>query len=186
VNRSGLIAGVVFSLPLIGCATAPAATERNQTDRVLVSGDGTLGTLHSYQDPGVTVAKYKSARTVVVPVLKDAYEELGIPVKVADPVSGQVGNNFFVKHWKLGDQLLSHYLLCGNTSTGPAADNYKITMSVLSVVSADSTGSKVNTIVQARADDTAGSSGSVQCQTTGYLEADLNRILLRRLGDREL
>ena len=182
----GLMAGVFAGLALSGCVSAPPATERNQTDRVLVSGDGAIGTLHSYEDPGVTVARYKSARTVVVPILKAAYEELGIPVKVADPVSGQVGNNFFVKHWKLGDQLLSHYLLCGNSSTGPAADSYKITLSVLSVVSPDSSGSKVNTIVQARADDTAGSSGSVQCQTTGYLENDLYRILLRRLGDREL
>jgi hypothetical protein len=175
-----------FCLALNGCASVPPPTERNQTDRVLVSGDGSLGTLHSYQDPGVTVATYKSPRPVVVQILKDTYEELKIPVKVADPVSGQVGNNYFVKHWKLGDELLSHYLLCGNNSTGPVADNYKITMSVLSVVSANGTGSKVNTIVQARADDAAGSSGSIQCQSTGYLEADLFRILLRRLGDREL
>jgi hypothetical protein len=66
------------------------------------------------------------------------------------------------------------------------ADNYKITLSVLSVVSPNTTGSKVNTIVQARADSEAGSSGSIQCQTTGYLENDLHRVLLRRLGDREL
>jgi hypothetical protein len=186
MNKAGLIAGTVLGLTLGACASAPPATERNQTDKILVSGDGTLGTLHSYQDPGVSVAKYKSPRNVVVPALKEAYEELGIPVKVADAVSGQVGNNFFVKHWKLGDQALSHYLQCGNSSTGPAADNYKITLSVLSLVSPDSAGSKVNTVVQARADDSAGSSGSVQCQTTGFLESDLNRILLRRLGDREL
>jgi hypothetical protein len=177
---------VAVSIILAGCASAPPATERNQVDKVLVSGDGAIGNLHSYQDPAVTAATYKSPRTAVVPVLKDAYEELGIPVKVADPISGQVGNNFFVKNWRLGNQSLSHYLLCGNTSTGPVADNYKITMSVLSVVSANGTGSKVNTIVQARADDAAGSSGSIQCQTTGLLETDLHRILLRRLGDKEL
>ena len=186
MTRIAPIAGAVLCLCVNGCASAPPPTERGQVDRVLVSGDGGIGTIHSYKDPGVTVATFKSPRTVVVPILKAAYEELAIPVKVADPTTGQVGNNFFIKTFRLGKQPLSHYLICGDNSAGPVADNYKITMSVLSVVSANGSGSSVNTIVQARADSEAGSSGSIQCQTTGYLEDDLHRVLLRRLGDREL
>lgn len=178
-----IFAGAVFSLTLAACASTPP-TERNQVDKVLVSTDA--GPLHSSEDARVYAAEFKSARGVVVPILRDAYEEMGIAVKVADPVTGQVGNNFFVKHGELGSTPLSRYITCGNTQTGPAADNYKVTLSVVSLVSASGTGSKVNTYVQARADNSAGSSGSVKCESVGTLEAQLHRILLRRLGDREL
>jgi hypothetical protein len=40
--------------------------------------------------------------------------------------------------------------------------------------------------VAARADDAAGSSGSLSCRSIGTLELALHRVLVRRLGDREI
>ena len=181
--RNGILGIAAAWLTAAACASTPP-TERNQADKVLVSTD--QGPLHTSEDARVYTADYKSAPSVVVPILRDAYEELGIVVKVADPRTGQVGNNFFVKHGQLGSTPLSRYITCGTTQTGPAADNYKITLSVVSLVSPSGTGSKVDTHVQARADDSAGSSGSIRCESVGTLESQIHRVLLRRLGDREL
>lgn len=171
------------ALLITACASA-TATPPTQIDRVIVSSDA--GTLRAYEGVPKVAATLKSPPAIVLPVLRDAYSELGIEVKVFDAASGTVGNRYFIKSYKLGGVPLSRYLDCGRTITGPAADNYKVTMSVLSVVTRDGTGSKIETLVTGRADDAAGFSGSLSCSTIGTLEAELHRVLLRRLGDREL
>jgi hypothetical protein len=177
------LAAVVAAAFVLGaCATAPAPGA-NETDKVLASTE--LGPIHGSRDARVDTANFKSPRSVVVAVLKEAYEELGIPVKVADPVSGQVGNNYFSKTGHLGSVPLSRYVSCGNTITGPAADNYRVTLSVLSAVSGTASGTHVETHVTGRADADSGS-GSLQCESMNTLEEELHRVLLRRLGDREL
>ncbi|HUQ99241.1 MAG TPA: hypothetical protein VM166_07295 [Gemmatimonadaceae bacterium] len=182
MSRSRLAGVGVAALVLGACATAPAP-EAKDRDKVLVSTE--LGAIHSNRDVRIARANLKSPRTVVVAVLKDAYEELGIPVKVADPVTGQVGNNYFSKTGHLGSVPLSRYVSCGSTLTGPAADNYRVTLSVLSVVGATGAGSHVETHLTARADPETGN-GSLQCESMNTLEEEIHRVLLRRLGDREL
>jgi len=168
---------------LAGCASANTAPPP-QRDRVVVAGDAV--TIRSHEEIPITATTVKSKPDKVLPVLRDSYEELGIKVQVFDAAGtagGQVGNRFFVKSYRLGDTPLSRYLDCGGTITGPAADNYKVTMSVLSVVSPSGTGSMVQTNVTARADDVAASGGSLSCRSIGMLEAALHRILVRRLGE---
>jgi hypothetical protein len=53
------------------------------------------------------------------------------------------------------------------------------------MVGATGAGSRVETRVTARADADAGT-GSIQCESINTLEEELHRVLLRRLGDREL
>ncbi len=166
-----------------GCATTQTSPAP-QTDRVVVATEDR--TIHSHEDVPITAVTVKSKPEVVLSVLRGSYEELGIKVQVFDSTGatgGQVGNRYFIKSYKLGDAPLSRYLDCGNTITGPAADNYKVTMSILSVVSPSGTGSSVQTHVAARADDVAASGGSLSCRSIGTLEAALHRVLVRRLGE---
>lgn len=178
--RAALCTG--FALSLTACASAPT-TPSNTVDRVIVQSDA--GTVRANEAVPKVAATVKSAPSVVLPILRDTYSELGIEPKVFDAASGAVGNRYFSKSYRLGDAPLSRYLDCGGTLTGPAADNYKITMSVVSVVRPNGTGSRIETLVSARADDAA-SSNTRSCSTNGTLEAELYRVLLRRLGDREL
>jgi hypothetical protein len=171
-----------FALSLTACASA-TTTPSNTVDRVIVQSDA--GTVRANEAVPKVAATVKSAPSVVLPILRDTYSELGIEPKVFDAATGAVGNRYFFKSYRLGDAPLSRYFDCGGTLTGPAADNYKITMSVVSVVRPNGTGSKIETLVSARADDAA-SSNSRSCSTNGMLEAELYRILVRRLGDREL
>jgi hypothetical protein len=182
MNRIRSTGYIVFAVSLSACTSATTAGP-NTVDRVIVQTDA--GTVRANEALPKVAATVKSAPAVVLPILRDTYSELGIDAKVFDPATGAVGNRYFVKSYRLEDAALSKYLDCGGTITGPAADNYKITMSVLSVVSPNGAGSKIETLVSARADDAAGGS-SLSCTTLGTLEAQLYRVLVRRLGDREL
>jgi hypothetical protein len=181
MNRAISTGYTAFALSLSACASA--STTPNTVDRVIVQSDA--GTVRANEAVPKVAATVKSPPSVVLPILRDTYSELGIEPKVFDSSTGAVGNRYFVKSYRLGDVALSKYIDCGGTITGPAADNYKITMSVLSVVRPNGTGSKIETLVSARADDAAGGS-SLSCSTIGTLEAQLYRVLVRRLGDREL
>ena len=179
--RVGRVAYTFFALN--GCATTQT-TPAPQTDRIVVATEDR--TIRSHEDIPITAVAVKSKPEAVLPVLRGSYEELGIKVQIFDSAGasgGQVGNKYFIKSYKLRDTPLSRYLDCGNTVTGPAADNYKVTMSVLSVVMPSGTGSSVQTHVAARADDVAASGGSLSCRSIGTLEAALHRVLVRRLGE---
>ena len=182
MGRSRPAIYIGMTLVLSGCASANV-TPPSQVDRVIVSSDA--GTIRAQEELPTSATTVKSTPAKVLPALRGAYDELGIKVQIFDSTSsgGRVGNRYFVKSFKLGDTPLSRYLDCGGTITGPAADNYKVTMSVISVVSASDSGSTVHTRVGARADDAAGSSGSLSCRSIGTLEAALHRVLVRRLGE---
>jgi hypothetical protein len=182
VIRFRTLASIGWALVPAACASTNASTP-TQVDRVIVSSDA--GTIRSHEEIPTASTTVKSTPAQVFPALRGAYEELGIKVVVFDSsgVGGRVGNPYFVKTSRLGNTPLSRYLDCGGTITGPAADNYKVTMSVLSVVSASGSGSAVHTRVSARADNAAASGGSLSCLPIGTLEAALHRVLVRRLGE---
>lgn len=168
------------SLALTACVTG-ATTTPSQIDRVVVSSDA--GDVHSYEDvPRVSVS-VRAAPEAVLVALRGTYTELGIEEKLSGPSTRKVGNSYFSKTSRLGGVPLSRYIDCGSTMTGPAADNYPVTMSLVSLVAPEGTGSKVETLFSARAAGASSSSGSLSCRTRGTLEAQLNRILVRRLGE---
>ena len=163
------------------CATPQTSTPA-QTERVIAVSD--QGAIRSTEDLRPATATVAAKPEVVIPALRDSYEELGIKVDVyqVGAGTGQVGNRYFIKTFRLGKAPLSTYLDCGRTMTGAAADDYKITMSVLSTVSAVGDSSAVHTRASARADPTAAAGGSVSCRSIGTLESALHQALMRRLG----
>ena len=172
---------VVGSACLSGaCATTQAPSP--PSDRVVATTDE--GLIRSAGERAFAPAKVSAKPADVVAALRDAYEELGIKVEILPPAGatgGQVGNRYFVKSYRLGKAPLSTYLDCGSTMTGPAADNYKITMSVVSTVSAEGEGSSVQTSVVAKADAAAGGN-SLSCRSIGTLESAIHQALEQKLG----
>ena len=165
----------------LACATT--STPTTQSERVVAISDA--GSLRTPDEAPVAAAVLAGKPDKVFSALRETYEELGIKVNILEPAGangGHLGNRYFIKNSRLGKVPLSQYLDCGNTMTGPAADNYKITMSVQSVVSAAPDGSSVNTRVAARADPPAAGGGSLACRSIGTLEAEIHRMLRTRLG----
>ena len=119
--------------------------------------------------------------------LKAVYAELGVPPATSDPATGQVGNPNFWKTRRLGKEAISTYLNCGDTFNGAAADNYRVYISLISMVRPDGRGgSELETAFSALAQNMEGTAGDrVACGTTGRLEEQIRRSLLLKAGASE-
>jgi hypothetical protein len=116
--------------------------------------------------------------------LKPVYEELGVPIALNDPSTGRFGNPEFWKTRRLGTEPISSYLNCGSTILGPAADNYRVYMAVISLVRPDGHGeTDLETAFTGHARNMEGTTSDlVACGTTGRLEDLIKKRLLERLG----
>ena len=155
----------------------PQLTERS----VSISGAGEYG-MTIFNEPGV------ASRTVGVPwrlvwgALEDAYAEMEVEVTYADPATRQMGNTGY-RVRRIEGQRVSTYLDCGMGLTGPNADNYDVTLSImtrLDPATGDST--RIETTVDGSAKARATSGNSVHCRSRGELElrvaAHIQRMLL--------
>jgi len=116
--------------------------------------------------------------------LRAVYEEIGIPISTMDAAAGRIGNADFWKTRTLGNEAMSTYLHCGESFMGPAADNYRIYISLVSVVRSDGKGaSELETAFAATARNMEGTAGTrVACGTTGRLEDRIRKSVLLKLG----
>ena len=147
---------------------------------MLASGPGE-GAIHDRQLAVAQDTVYQSPPLIVLPVLRSVYDDLGIEVKLYDPNTGEVGNRSFSKMYRLAGQPISKYVGCGNSAAGSAADNYRITMSIVSHVIPVGGGSRIETALTATADDVASSKGHLACETLGQLETRIHDELARKL-----
>ncbi len=172
--RSGILR-VAFALVLTACATSAASTP---SDRVLATSDaGVIRDYDSFASPPVNIPALPDS---VYPVLTAIYKELGIEIEVYDPPSGEIGNKSFSKTYRLGSTALHEFVGCGSTMTGPAADSYRVQMSLVTHLKGSANGTTAQTVLTARAADTGSSKGWVSCLTTGVLEARVNKALAAR------
>jgi len=134
--------------------------------------------------PPNTKAHLPVSPSRVFDALKSVYEELGVPPAINDPATGRFGNTDFWKTRKLGTEPISHYLNCGESIMGPAADNYRIYFSVISQVHPDGKGeTDLETSFTAQARNMEGTtSDRVACGTTGRLEELIRQRLIEKLN----
>jgi len=120
----------------------------------------------------------------VFDAVKAVYEELGIPPGTQDPATGRFGNTDFWKSRRFANEPMSTFLNCGESFTGPVANNYRIYMSLLSVVRPDGKGgSELETAFHASAQNMEGSSGDrIACGSTGKLEERIRKGVLLKVG----
>lgn len=120
----------------------------------------------------------------VFDALKSVYGELGVPSAINDPTTGQFGNTDFWKTGKLGTEPIPLYLNCGDSIMGPAADTYRIYISLISQVHPDGKGeTDLETSLVAQARNMEGTtSDRVACGTTGRLEEHIRLRLMEKLN----
>ena len=116
--------------------------------------------------------------------LKQVYAELEIPPGTNDPATGRFGNTDFWKSRRLGGQPMSTYLNCGESFTGASANNYRIYISLLSMIRPDGKGgAELETAFSAQAQNMEGTSGDrIPCGSTGRLEERIRKTLLLMVG----
>ena len=177
-----------FVLPLALAGTAACASTGSSrgpdismpSDRVIATDDQgarrtTVAPNAKTPIPSPPDRTFEAARAV--------YEELGIPLSTIDPVGRQLGNPEFWKTHRLGKAAISTYLSCGNSITGVIADDYRVYMSVVSVVRSNGHGgSELETAFTAYALNMEGTAAErVACGTTGRLEDRIQKSVLEKV-----
>lgn len=167
---------VMFMGVVTGCGSSPA---NQPQERILATSDaGVIRDQDHIANPGITVPVSSDS---VFKLMPSVFFELGMDANYSNRPAGQIGNRDFTKYSMLGRAPLHEYVVCGSTMTGAAADSYRVQMSVISTVTAEGSGSKIETALSARAADPGSSKGWVSCQTTGTLEGRMHRLLSRKI-----
>jgi hypothetical protein len=172
----------------LGCGSHPRAGERpapapEAITPVRVSGPGgNIAQAEIRNMPSARTRNLAAPADSVWSALPAAFEQLGIPAG-ADHDQKVLGNpEFRVK--RIEGALLSSYVDCGRGVTAvPLADDYDVTLSVLTQVTPSGEGwSLVATTVSGRAKPRAVSGAPVYCQSTGKLEQRIVDLVLRSLS----
>lgn len=151
------------------------------TERTVAVDDNNV-----YRTTVMPNAKYPvpMAPSRVFEAVKAVYEEIGVPPGTHDPSTGRFGNLDFWKQRRFGNEPMSSFIHCGEGFTGPVANNYRIYMSLISVVRPDGKGgSELETAFSAAAQNMEGSSSDrIACGTTGRLEERIRKGVFLKLG----
>lgn len=118
-------------LAVAGCASAPAQEE----DAVAMSGLSTVNlagylTQQIANDIEFVETTLPVEVDLVWRVLPGVYQELGIPVATSNYETRQVGNLGFEVQ-RVNGKRMNTYLDCGTSRTGPMANAYQVTLTVL-------------------------------------------------------
>jgi hypothetical protein len=170
---------VVAAVASLGACSSVTTQNPAQSNRAIVTGGGVRQTDNTQASD---VTPVNTTPAAMMSGLSAAYADLGIEVKLWNPQTGEVGNRNFTKMYRLAGRPVSDYLGCGTTTTGQAADNYRITMSLVSRVTPNGSGSKVETTLTAYAEDISSSKGTLSCLTLGTLEQRLQKLALSHVG----
>jgi hypothetical protein len=101
------------------------------------------------------------------------YDSLRVPIALVDTVNMRLGSGSFHPS-RIGGKRLSRYLDCGRGMTGANADIYRVTVSLVTWVSAQSGGrTQIHTAIQANAKARDVNSYPVNCSSKGILEREI-------------
>lgn len=172
-----LVTGMVIAAAALGCATTPA----NQTsDRVIARTNEGVMRLNDRPLDEIVHLKVPGERALAA--AEAVYRDLGVQVKLYEPLNGTIGNRRFSLYHRLGGVALDQYAGCGMNLIGPGANTYRLTVSLVTNVLAEPTGSSVQTHFSASADDPSTSKGTMSCLSTGLLEQRVNRMIAAKVG----
>lgn len=181
------IGTVLIALTAAGaCASSGAdtATLPEAASPVRISGPrGGIGSTEIHNDPRIV------SRTVAAPLdsvwaaLPAVYRALQIEGAAPDSAQLRYGAVDFTPRRIAGNRL-SRFIDCGmGTTAMPKADEYDVTMSVITRLAAgDAATTVVTTSVTATAKQRAQSGNAVYCHSQGTLEADIVRHIVNELG----
>ena len=170
------------------CASAPGPAGA-ATAAALPTGS----TGGSSRGIGLEVTARNLGQEAVVPVaqgptfeaLEATFAALQIPLSRREPERFTLGNDGLKMRRKLGAMELRRLFDCGGTSGMPNSETYTITASIISAVSAISSGgSLVTTVIDASAENPSFPGSGVRCSSSGSLEDAIAKELRTRLNAR--
>ncbi len=175
--RSNLVTcAVVVALALLaGCSSGSGGAAAGSAPRTMtvVTQTGSQTVSMRGEDPA-NVKVIERPVDVVWKALPAAYESVGISVTTVDISSRTFGASSVKMRKSLKGVPLSRYFDCGQTQIGPNADDYEITLTFLTRVTAASAGSsRVELTTMATARPVARRQNPQNCTALGTLDTKL-------------
>ena len=175
---------MVFALAACGaCASSGQGASRagpEPESRISINAaPGAMGGLRLHNEPGVGVRHVDAPLDSVWLALPMVYDLLGIPDAGVDAERTKFGNPGY-RARRIEGERLSKYVDCGmGVTAAPNADQYNVTLSVLTRLTPGSDGgTMVVTTVEATGKPRAVSGNPVYCQSKGTLEARLGELVV--------
>ncbi len=157
-----------------GCASSGSSSEEDamptpaQT-RSVVRIDG-YRPVEIFNEPGIGMRTIDAEVGMAWRVLGGVYEQLGIPVAQSDPNGRQLGNPGYLARRVDGERMNS-VVDCGSDFSGPLANQYDITLTVITKLTAKGPeNTQVVTVMDAYGRPRAVSGNSIHCTSRGVLE----------------
>ena len=182
--RLGLlaIAALATAAAAGGCASGSGedSVPRPQQRRTVLRVSG-YAPVEIFNEPGVGARTIATKPELAWGVLGGIYAQLGIPVEASDPRAMQIGNTGYPAR-RVGGERMNAFVDCGNNLTGPVADQYDITLSVITVLTAkEPESTEVLSVVDAYGRPRAVSGNTIHCQSRGVLELRIARLVAEAL-----
>lgn len=115
--------------------------------------------------------------------LPAVYAEFGLEINFREPGPKRTGACYQRVHGRLGKELLSTFVDCGDSRSVPNADRFDVALTVLTtVVPISNKASKVFTFVLGAGNDPTSSNARIWCYSKGALEARIQASLEHHLA----
>lgn len=157
--------------------TAPLPPERRNVLRV-----AGYQAVEMYNEAGVGVRTLDVAAATVWSVVGGVYAQMEIPVEESDPRLMQLGTLGYAARRIEGDRM-NTFVDCGANLAGPMANQYDITLSVVTrLTSKGPESTEILTMVDAYGRPRAVSGNPIHCQSRGVLEQRVAQRIAEALG----
>ena len=191
-TRAGLgtlaIAAIVAVAGVGGCASgtsgsgSPGDSETTPGQRRNVIRIDGYAPIEITNEASIGVRTIAAGSDVAWGVLGGVYTQLDIPVAASDARGMQLGNPGYSAN-RVGGDRMNTYLDCGTNLSGALANQYAVTLTVMTKLTAKGPEStEVVTLVDAYAKPRAVSGNSLHCQSRGKLEVLIAELVAEALG----
>ena len=178
----GMVAMIAL-LALAGCVSAPTEDEEG----VEMSGLSTVN-LSGFLNQQIANDLEFVEKTLPIDealiwgVLPGVYQQLGIPVGTSNPQKKQVGNLGFEVS-RIDGSRMNKFLDCGTSRTGPMANAYQVTLTVMTkLAAAEGGGTTLSTVVDGTAVNRSIAGYPVPCTSRETLEVLIADKVAEALG----
>lgn len=175
--------GIALILATVGCAAnTPLGGGVSTSNTSMVGVSGTVAKLSMIAEVDPITEDLAASPAAAWSQVAPAYADIGIPLSLSFDDVKLAGNQGFRTHREIGGVGMRNYLQCGSTSGFDNSEVYEISLNVATQIQPQGDGtSKVATVLNATGTPMGVGSNSVNCASTGALEARINDAIAKRL-----
>ncbi len=171
------LSGLLVALALSACASGSRVirdTESTRAPTIITDGSGNTDQIETQRSLMTQSVVLDMPIETAYRRLLATYDVLGLEANTVSERDRLVGTRNLILRRRLGNRRLSALLNCGSSMTGPNADQYEVTMNIVTQLRASGTAAtQLSTRIDATARPMGVASSPVYCSSTGRLETEI-------------